>query len=541
MRNNRWRTLLVSFSTVFTLAACGSTGAESNSETTASASGGKDTLYIGMTNSPDSFNPMNTPGVAGKWTLRFIYDTLLSMPEPLTFEENMSDQFETTDNQNYTIHLKEGMTWTDGEPITAEDVIFTLNLIAEPTLESTEGTSVSFLPGVSTSGKFEEGVTEIPDLVAVDEYTVTFKTDVPTDPNFVQEMIGFDVYILPEHVLADVDPAAIGTSEFATSPTVTSGPYTFVEYENNSYVELAANPTYHKGEANIGSIFIRVMNGTNLVTEFESGGIDMAAGGGIGVVPISDLTILENNENISLEENSSWSGQFMLINNDKYTNTAFRQALVYAIDRETIVDQLLQGKGDVITGLYTYASPYRNEELDPVPFDTEKAKELLAESGYDTSVPITLTVPTGNKVREQSASLIEQNLEAIGLQVEQVTYDFPTTLANAKEGNYELALMGYAFQVDPDVSMYAKSTGTSNYSRMNDSKLDELLAEGTTLTSQDDRKEVYDEFQVYMQEQAFIVPLYSDSQFGVRSQNLSGGIKEFWLGSLYDVSEWSFE
>lgn len=541
MRNNRWRTLLVSFSMVFTLAACGSSGAESNSETTASASDGKDTLYIGMTNSPDSFNPLNTPGVAGKWTLRFIYDTLLSMPDPLTFEENMSKPFETTDNQNYTIHLKEGMTWTDGEPITAEDVIFTLNLIAEPTLESTEGTSVSFLPGVSTSGKFEEGVTEIPDLVAVDDYTITFKTDAPTDPNFVQEMIGFDVYILPEHVLADVDPATIGNSEFATTPSVTSGPYTFVEYENNSYVELEANPTYHKGEANIGSIFIRVMNGTNLVTEFESGGIDMAAGGGIGVVPISDLTILENNENISIEENSSWSGQFMLINNDKYSNTAFRQALVYAIDREKIVDQLLQGKGDVISGLYTYASPYRNEELDLVAFDPEKAKELLVESGYDTSVPITLTVPTGNKVREQSASLIEQNLEAIGLQVEQVTYDFPTTLANAKEGNYELALMGYAFQVDPDVSMYAKSTGTSNYSRMNDSKLDELLAEGTTLTSQDDRKEVYDEFQVYMQEQAFIVPLYSDSQFGVRSQNLSGGIKEFWLGSLYDVSEWSFE
>lgn len=145
---NKWKLVVGYLMVLSVLAACG-TNADSEKKAEAAKKVPSDILYMGLTNAPDSFNPLNTPGVSGRWTQRFFYDGLLEMPGPLTFEPALADSFETEDNQHYKIKLNQKAAWTDGTPITADDVVFTYNLIADPEVESVRGMAVSSLEGTN--------------------------------------------------------------------------------------------------------------------------------------------------------------------------------------------------------------------------------------------------------------------------------------------------------------------------------------------------------------------------------------------------------
>lgn len=531
----------VTAASMMLLAACGNTdgadaGSASQDVAGTSAESSTDTLYIGVTNPMGNLSPINAASVSTRWVQRFYFDTLLEMTDPLEFAPKLAESFETTDNQTYTIKLNPEAKWTDGTQITADDVVFTLNLFANPEAE-TIGLYLTSLEGVDDSGKLVSG-TEIPNLVAVDETTVTFKTKSPVDPNYVKEMIGTNVFIQPKHVVEAVPVADLNGSDVFTQPTVTSGPYKFVEYVQDSYLELTANEDYYRGAPEISSIFLRTMSATNVATELQTGGLTMNASGGIGEISISDTEMMQKVDGLEVTVQPSWTNQFMYINSNHF-DQAIRQAMSHAVNRETIVNNLLQGNAEITNGPYSSASPYYNENLEPIAYDPEKAKEFIAQSDYDMTRPIELMVPTGNRVRELSANLIEQDLEAVGFIVEQVTYDFPTTLEKARAADYDLYLGGIGVPVDPDLTSYFGAVGASNHSKLDDPEIEALLEAGKVETDSAKRKEIYDEFQVVLQEKAPILPLYSQSDIVIKNKNLDGGINAYWGGSLYDVHEWT--
>lgn len=519
------------------LAACGNTStADETAATTSSPTVSSDTLYVGVTNPMGNLSPINASGVSTRWVQRYYFDTLLEMTNPLEFEPKLADSFVTDDNQTYTVTLNKDANWTDGTPVTAEDVVFTLNLFANPEVQ-TVGLYLTALEGVNNSGKLEEG-TEIPNLDVVDEKTFTFKTKTPTDPNYIKEMIGTNIFVQPKHVVEEIALTELDASDAFSKPAVTSGPYKFVEYLQDSHIELTANEDYYRGAPEIKSVFIRIMSGTNLATELQTGGVTLNASGGIGEIAISDIAMVSQVAGLTLDTQSSWTAQYVYLNTTRFDGN-IRLAMTHAINRDTIVDNLLQGNADVIAGPYSPASPYYNNDLAPLAYDPEKAKEYVAKSDYDMSQPIEIMVPTGNKVREQSANLIEQDLEAVGFTVQQVTYDFPTTLEKARMADYDLYLGGIVVPVDPDLGSYFGSFGGSNYANITDTEIDALLDAGKAETDSAKRKEIYDAFQVAMQQKAPIVPLYSQHDILIKQDALNGGIKEYWGGSLYDVQEWT--
>lgn len=516
------------------LSGCGGSGGSSGGK-------GKTNLTIGMTNAPAGFNPLFNPDIAGQFTLRFMYDTLLGMPEPNKFTPQLADSFDTQDNQTFTIKLNEKAKWSDGQPITAEDVVFTLNTIANPNVETTKGSYICMLDGVNNVGKLESG-DKIPGLEAKDEHTVVLRTKRPVDPNYIKSMLGFEVYIIPKHVFEKINPADIGTSDAVTKPTVTSGTYKFVDYKTNDHVELASNDEYYKGTPKLKKVFLKVMNGTNLVTELKSGNVQLAASGGIGVIPIKDLDVLKKDSKLDVKTAPSLNTQYLEINNQNPSfNVKFRRAVTMAINRQQLCDDLYKGTAQLVPTVYTLVSPVYDKSVAPLPFDVEKAKAELAASGFDTSKEITLQVPIGNVLREQSADLIQQNLQAIGLNVKQQKLDFPSVLANAKKGEYEMMLLGYALNADPDYSQYFVPGGGSNFGHTDDAKLTEMMTNAALMTNADERKAAYSEIQKYMRDNQFVVSLYETDQIMAQSKNLKGGIKDFWEGSLDDLYEWHFE
>lgn len=503
-----------------------------------SGGGKSNALTMGLTNAPDSLNPLFTPGTSADWTLKILYDSLLVEPEANKFEPGLAESFTTTDNQNYTIKLNPKAKWSDGTPVTADDVVFTLNTIANPKVETTKISRILFLEGINEKGKLPEGMTAIPNLKAVDAQTVTFKTKNPIDPVLVKSFIGFEIVIIPKHAFEKVAPEAISTSELVTKPTVTSGPYKFVQYKTNDYLELAANENYYKGKPKIEKLYLRIMNGTNLVTELQAGGVQIAASGGIGVVPIQDVDVLKKNDKLAVAAYPGFQIQYLVPNNTKF-NADFRKAISMAINKDRLVKDLYKGNAEVVASIFSSASPYLDKNVKAIGYNPDQAKALLAASGYDTSQPIELSVPIGNVLREQSADLIQQDLTAIGLKVNIQKYDFPTLLAKARAGDLQLFLIGYGYTIDPDNSSYFIPGGSNNNSFTNDPKLTALFAEAASLVSQEDRRAVYNEIQAYITDQQFVTPLYSPYYITVQNKQLTGGIKGFWEGSLYNIYDWS--
>ena len=139
---------------------------------------------------------------------------------------------------------------------------------------------------------------------------------------------------------------------------------------------------------------------------------------------------------------------------------------------------MLEGRGEVLSSMYTSASPYHSDEIEPLAYDPDQAKQMLEDAGFDFNQTLKFGVPTGNAVREQNGNLIQQALTDIGVKVDQQNYDFPTWLQTAQDLDYDIGLMGYGHTVDPNVSTYIQTGATSNNSAIADPVIDDLLAKG---------------------------------------------------------------
>lgn len=527
---------LLAFSLVL-LAACGNSGGSSSGGSSKNQS-----MYIGMVNPPASFNPIDTSDIAGQFAIRFMFDSFLDMTSPLVFKPKLADSIDTADNQTYTIKLNPKAKWSDGKPITADDVLFTFNLIANPKTETAVGSYLSTLAGLDANGKLTKGETSIPDLKAVDEHTVQFKTKKPVDPNYIKEMVGTKIWTLPKHVLKDVKPADLVNSSFMQKPNVSSGPYKFVTYNKNAYIQFKADDKYYLGKPKVKNMYIKIMQAPNLVDELQSGNIQMNASGGIGDITYQDLDTVKKISSVTTKVEKQIGFQTMEFNTKTLPNAKVRQAIAYAINRPQIVKKLLKGNGEIIDGPYTSLNPYLDKSLKTIPYDPAKAKKLLKEAGWDFNKTLNFVVPVGNKIREQSADIIAQNLKAVGVKVKETTFDFPTILQKAKAGDFDLVLIGFTFTLDPDVSVLYGPNGIYNFMKYNNPESTKLLEEGKEEPDSNKRKVIYNKLQGIWQKDMPVLTLYSNNEIVSIGKNVAeGGPTEYWPGTVHDLQNWSFK
>lgn len=516
-------------------AACGGT------KGAGSGGSGSGTLFIGTINPPAGFNPINQSDVGGQWALSFELDPLMVQPEPLKFEPKLANSIETEDDRTFTVKLNDKATWSDGKPVVAEDVVFTLNLIANPDSATAFGSNIGTLDGVdSTTGKLPKGKTEIPGLKAVDEHTVEFTTAAPVDSNLIKELIGTKLSILPSHLLSDVDPAKFAQDDYAKMPDVTSGPYKITKYTNNVSVEFAANEKYYLGAPKIKKMIMKIMPAANLAGELQTGTIQANSAGGIGNIPIKDLKTVQGLPDVNTTVSPTIAFQTVMFNNEVFKNKTIRQGLAHAVNRQQIVDQLLNGKGEIVDGPYTSQSPYLDTDLEKTSYDPALAKKLIKKSGWDTDKKITFVVPTGNQIREQAADIMLQNFKDVGLNVVEEKYDFPTVLAMEQKSQYDIGLVGLTFNIDPDVTSMFSKGGSFNLMNYDDPKSEKLLKQGKSEPDPAKRKAIYSQLQQIWQDDMPVLTTYSDSSIASKNKSLEvGGAKPFWYGTAADLQEWT--
>jgi len=245
---------------------------------------------------------------------------------------------------------------------------------------------------------------------------------------------------------------------------------------------------------------------------------------------------------VSTKVNPTIGFQTIQFNVKTFADPRMRQGLAHAINRQQILDQLLLGNGEIVDGPYTSQSPYLDKDLKNLTYDPVLAKKLLTEAGWDFSRKINFVVPTGNKIRERSADILLQNFKAIGLNVVQTNYDFPTTLAKARKKDHDLVLMGLNFNIDPDVSNMYASKGSFNLTGYDSAQSDALLDAGKAEANTAARHKIYNNLQKLWQTDLPVLTLYSDHAVASSSKSLAvGGAAPFWNGSLANVGQWAFE
>jgi peptide/nickel transport system substrate-binding protein len=532
----KWSLFFIMIGVMLTVSACGGSTKDAKPAETK-----KKVVNIGMMNAPSGFNPLESSDTAQNVSTAILFLPLLELNDDMTYAPQLADSVETKDNQTYTIKLNPKAKWTDGKPITVDDVIFTLNLISNPKVASTVASNFNILDGLNENGKRASDTAPISGVKKIDDHTLTIKTKVPVDQNLFNDCISRRLKTMPAHVLKDVDVTKLYQHPFMQKPDVTSGALKLVTFQKGQYVQFAANKEYFRGAPKIDEVYFKLMPGANITAQLQSGEIDMNDPT-IGLIPFEDYEKVKSMPNVTSESGGvPTTIQRIMINVKTITDPKVRKAISTAINRKMIIDNLLKGEGEAIELPYWSGSPFLNKNVPQSSYDPEKAKQLLKEAGWDPGRVVNFSVPTGNKVREQVADIIAENLKAIGMNVQIQKYDFVTSMSKAKKGEYDIYIVGIsANPTVPDISTVLQTGASLNLAHYSNQEMDDLLVAGKNEVDPVKAKQIYDKVQEIFAQDMPSPCVYIQNQLRATSKRMLVG-KPKLFGAFINVQDWDIK
>ncbi|MFJ2553841.1 ABC transporter substrate-binding protein [Microbacterium sp. NPDC087591] len=476
--------MLLAAATAVLLAGC-SAGSPPDSDSNAPTSA---SVYLYQ--EPTSFNPLKPFAGGEQLAMSLLYDNLVTTDPDSEYIPRLAESWEVDDDATtYTFHLREGLKWSDGEPFDAEDVVFTYNLYADPTVASAQSSRLSQVVGYS---EYQDGTAdELAGITAVDDTTVQIELEA-SNAGFLS-LIGYGpvFFILPEHILGDVPADRIMEDDFFSAPTAGMGPYTLEEYRTDQELVLAANENYRSG-VGIDRLYLKLVTSDVATSQLSTGEIDI-----VQVSP-SDRAAVEGIADVSVASAPSPGFTRMAVNTQKglLGDARVRQAIVTAIDREGIIDGILGGAGTALnsTFLSEWALP---DGLDDYAYDPDRAMALLADAGWDSTTPVKITWINGQRDRDLAVDVIVENLKAVGIAASANPVDAAGQSALLDSQSFDLLLFGGGvYSMDPAssapvLSCDARFPAGSNLSFFCDEQLDAHAAAGAATSDRNARALAY--------------------------------------------------
>ena len=493
-------------------------------------------VNIGATDSLGFVNPLLMDWTfSNYYTISQMFLPLVRMNPDFSADYCLAESITTEDNINFTVKLRDDAKWSDGEPITAQDVVFTFLKMSSPEVAN-YNFDFSVFQGME-EGLSPSGATEIAGIEASGEKTVIFRTEWPIALNtFINNLLTW-ICIIPEHVLKDVASADLPTSEFFSKPTVVSGPYFMDSYDLEHFVSFHANENYFGGAPKIDKLNLRIVQPSEILAGLKNGEIDIVLPA-MGNITTEDREAVEKLEGVRAVYAAPITNEMTFINTQKITDPRVRQAIVYAIDREALVRDLLKGHGEVTDGFLCSASPYFSEDKAVTPYDPAKAKELLAEAGWDGSQAIEYYVSSNDDTVIKAAQIMKVQLEEAGITINIHTVDFATLMDVG--GSEEVDMFSVQYTITPndyysDLQGLIDMEGSWTGSYYNE-EVHNLLLE-TQVADESELKGIYARLDAIMTEEVPVFPLYFMSNLGVVSDRLVNAEPSFY-GPLNNVQNW---
>ena len=470
---------------------------------------GAQLLRVAAMAGPLTFNPLFARDLPSAEITSLFFEPLLAFhPETLEPEGRLLKSWEIGDDgREYTLFLRRDARWSDGRPITADDVAFTIKVVCHPDYT---GWLYLYLKIIEGAAAYREGDrTELADgeiagLKVLDDFTLKVRLAEPFAP--------FLTYLafppLPVHVLRDTPVAELEGHSFSRKPEVFSGPYILSEWRPDALVRTQANALYYQGKPKIEYLYYMIIpNPEAQLIEILAGRIDLLP----HLNKPEDIPMLRKDDSLAVYTTVRLAYDFIGFNlknpRSPLADNRVRQALSMVVDRRELVDELLLGMGQVAAGplsplQFAYDKTFAGHE-----YDLEKAKELLEKSGRKP-VQLRLIFNAGNLLRENVAVLYSQKAAAIGVSISVVPMEWEAFVEALHKGDFDLVLLGFGTGVDPDFSYHWHAGGSGNKLTYKNTEINRLLEEAGRLFSKQERTALYRQAQEILVADAPAIWLY---------------------------------
>ena len=541
-------------STVTETTAAGESTTATAGEATTEPSG---TLIVGITEASGNFNPLYYSSSYDGYVVNMVFEGLVSRNIDGEYEGTVAESWEySEDGKSITFHLKKDQVFSDGQPLTAQDVVFTYLVLADPSYTGRYSSAVKDMVGYD---EYYAGETDtFGGVEALDDSTVRFNFKEALRVNFENCTYA----VLPQHYYGkDFTPGNTASVEAITTDAMGSGPYVISQFKEKELVYLERNPLYVGEGYMIKEIILKFVDQTTDIVELTSGGVDLLA----GVIDPKKISEARNSGFALNQYNRSGYGYIKT--NCEYGPTAdakVRQALYYAFNvKEFVNSYYYDADTDQVLAVTQY-HPFSQiswaiddnlvNSMIQYDFDLEKAKSLLDEAGWKVGA---------SGFREKDGQVLELKIAAMpdhdilatlipmwerdwgqGLNIKlTVAYlEFNTILdyviynSDANVENWSLFFLATSITTPDPHTLYTSfhsdyiGSGMDNTSRYSNPEVDRLLDEGKAIMDIEEAKPVYQEVAKILNEDAVMMPVYANIYFDIYAPKLV----DFKTSSLYD-------
>jgi peptide/nickel transport system substrate-binding protein len=510
-------------------------------------------VRIGWAGSPDTLNP-GTGVLSESYTIfALVYDTIYEYQLDGTYKLDVAESVDVSpDNLTYTFKIRDGIKFHDGQPMTANDVAFSINLY-----------------------KNNE------DFIYLNAYTVNFDTVAATDDSTVvltllnpvpnlDYLLSY-LYILPDHIWKDYAEAPAST-EFENLEMIGTGPFKMLEYSQNQFVRLGANKEHFANPPKIDEVIFQTFESDDvLVQSLRSGAVDM-----IAEMPATAVESLQGDANVQVVTGAPFAPTVsdIIFNQVDPANCPtdagglctghpalrdrnVRLALAYATDKQKLIDIVLLGFGAPgLTLIPDGLGQWYNNTLKDYEFDPAKANQILDDAGYldtdgdgvrempDGSRPLNFRLhwPSDSIDAPRTAELLTEMWSAVGVTLELQAVDPDAlTAACCPAFDYDILLWGWGSDPDPNLllSVYATSEIPNGYNETgysNPAYDDLYVQQGVELDLEKRRQLVWQMQEIVFNDVVYVIPFYEQSIQAYRVDKFTGWITDTPKIELSDVS-----
>ena len=462
-------------------------------------------IVVAVVSAPNNLDPRVASDDVSQKADQLIFNGLMTFDEQFRVVPDLVERLENPESTVYVATLRRGVRFHDGHELTSADVVYTFRSVLDPTFVTPYRGALRLLASID----------------ARDRYTVVFTLKEPFG--------SFPVNLVQPQIVPD------GASRSFREHPVGTGPYRFVKYAVDDRLELSAFDGYFQGRPRNDGVILKIVPDNIMAgLELRKGTTDMV----VNDLPPDIVAQLDRDPHLQTPRSPGGDYQYIGLNlrDPILKNVRVRQAIGYAINRQAIIDYLRRGMAVPATGILPPMSWASDPQAFAFTYDPAKARTLLDQAGYPDpdgdgpAMRLNLTLKMSSiEFNRLQGAVVQQNLRAVGIDLEVRTYEFATLFADVRTGNFQMYFLQWTggAVADPDIlrrvfhSDQAPPVGF-NRGHFSDPRVDRLLDEATTSTDDARRRALFNQAQRLIAEQAPYISLWCKTNVVVARRDLAG-------------------